>query len=134
MPDFSAEDMTEEQTREAMRQQTEGESALLSDDQRLRYGLHARHVAEGFGRYAKDDLSGAVIASTIASILLGLLRMPVGQLTRALDQSVTVYTLAAGSLAGVYELPEAENEAAEVNSQPAELYGEAAGANYGPYL
>ena len=132
--------MLTDEDRERARQLAEGVSSTLKDDERKGYTAAARHfvamLREDFGC---SDETGAHVASLVVRLMGSIQRTPLQHVSDMVDANLTSYALAAGSLAGVYLLPEGderERGGIESPADPADVPAAhpARSQGAGPYL
>ena len=92
--------------RQAARQFAEHCSATLKDDERDECLQRAHDAIERLREDFGDDEMACKAARYLAYVMIAIGSTPAVRLGDLLDGSVAAYGFAAGSLAGVYELPE----------------------------
>lgn len=102
--------MLDAETRQRVRQLTEGMSSTLSDDERARYLQLAKEFAAMLREFGCSDEAGYHVARLIARMMGTLQATPLQDVSRTIDANLTAYSFTAGALAGVYALPEREGE------------------------
>jgi hypothetical protein len=86
------------------------ESASASPEELATWKKMARGAMDGlreeFGPLGLDDDAIAWIAFNVTKVYAAIAALSVGSVGSTLDTSMSIYGMAAGALAGVYELPE----------------------------
>lgn len=93
------------QTRAHIREAAQGIARTLSGPELAAYASAAREAIDGLRKSCKSDADAARIASNLTNVFANLQITPVQSVSQILDNTITMYALAAGSLAGEYELP-----------------------------
>lgn len=102
---------TSDEIKQQARRMAEGISSTLTDAERPDAGENARATVEGTLNAATVSSDPRMVAAyysiAISKMLSMISKTPAGQVSKVLDSYVIAYSLAAGAVAGVYELPEA---------------------------
>lgn len=107
---------------EASRKLAESLSSTLSDAERDAYGKSAAWVAEGLRKFADESQSPAEVAVRLSHVLVRMLaeaqQMPLMEASDFCQQNMIAYALAAGNVAGVYDLPSEDGSPEPQMSEP----------------
>lgn len=127
--------MPDERTvQERARRFAEGVSSTLSEPERLKIGHAAHTVIEGLREICDSDESCAKVAMAFSQLIALLQVTPLNDAVVAMDNTVSAYALAAGSLAGVYVLPEQEGDDAPQAPQYSSEAVQVVSPRFGNYL
>lgn len=97
--------MLRPENKEGIRQAAERCSSLLSDKEREQKGQAAHRVKDSLREMGFTDDDAASAAYMVAALFAALNGASVRNLAELVEGTMDSYMLAAGSLAGVYELP-----------------------------
>lgn len=99
------------------RMYAEGATKGLTEEQVAKVAIGARAIKEGLSAVASEGTPeeiAARVAIAFASLLAMMCKTPAGDLSDVLDHSIAGYAMAAGSLVGVYEMPDPPVDDAEM--------------------
>jgi hypothetical protein len=101
------------------RELAEGMSELLTAKEQALANEHASSVVEGLREICESDASASKVAAAFTKLLALLQCQPLQYAGESIDHTIAAYALAAGNLAGVYDLPEVTDPAPKANPSPA---------------
>ena len=113
--------MLSPEERQSARRLAEHYSSMLKDDEREQCLQRAHDMKDTLRKHFGDDDTAFKVARYMTLVLTVVGSTPAVQLADLLDGTVGAYGFAAGSLAGVYELP--EREASEDESEKGIPFG-----------
>lgn len=98
--------MLEADVRERLRRSAEAISSSLSDNEKDTVSEGAYKLIDALRKFGTNDETCVRVALLVAGTMAMLESVPTRHLNDALGDTISAYTFAAGSLAGVYTLPE----------------------------
>lgn len=98
-------DEQRERIREMSRRLANGSAARISDADMPRIVAGVHEISEGLIQITESREGAANVAATFSTLLSSLVELPLYDVGQVLQDTILAYGLAAGHVAGVYDLP-----------------------------